>query len=115
MDTRKPDFVKALALLISAAALFFGGYQGISTLMNSRSEGRARAIASKVLPRDGLEFGRFNDFGHGVSCLEFTILRERKTKQYGAVIIMGEDRAESRQKVRAILPSYQECLIEGAG
>src|SRR3954447_19412661 len=115
MEAEKPDLIKALALAVSAVALLIWGYHSIVTLLNARHEGRARVIASRVLPADGLKFGRFGDFGHGVSCLEFTILRERKTKQYGAVIIMGEGCAESRQKVPSISASYEECLIEGAG
>ena len=115
LDRKSPDFVKALALAISAAALLLWGYHSLAQLLNARAEGRARAIASRDSPADGLKFGRFNDFGHGVSCLEFTIIVDRKTKRYGAVLIEGEDEAESRQAVRAILPSYEECLIVGAG
>jgi len=112
---REQDLVKQLALAALCVVAIFWGYQAVTQLLKASAEHDARSLANQSLPHEGLRFGRFADFGHGRSCLEFAVIQSNTTVRYGAVVINGEDENEANQAVRQTLPSYEECLIRTAG
>jgi hypothetical protein len=115
LERKSPDFVKAVALAISAVALLVWGYHAVARLIAARSEGHARSALQMQIHDDGLKFGRFLDFGRGNQCLEFTILHGGHTIRYGAAQFSPRADRSTEPVLRQISPSFEECKIGAAG